>query len=139
MSVKTIANIIVSILQGISLKENIEIDSIVTKQELIGLAALFDDGKINNQGLLKAIDYFKIHKNTTNFDEEIEKLAILQLNDESALESFVDTVIEKYPAQVTDYKAGKINLIGFFVGKCMEESNKTGNPAKFKILLEKKL
>jgi Asp-tRNA(Asn)/Glu-tRNA(Gln) amidotransferase B subunit len=142
--IKTVANIITTTLLSLSTKYDRPVESLLNKEIFFELAKLFDTDQINNQGLQKAIEYFIENPdlqtvNSTKFFKIIEDLKILQLNDASALTGFVSIVVEKYPVQVAQYKEGKLALIGFLVGKCMEESNKTGNPAKFKELLTEAL
>lgn len=136
--VKTIANIIATVLIGYSSKTGKPIADLIKKEDLIELARLFESGEINNQGLQKVIEHL-IENPQINALQAVEKLGVKQVNDIESLEKYVDIVIDKYPVQLEQYRSGKTNLIGFFVGKCMEESAKSGNPAKFKELLERKL
>lgn len=62
-----------------------------------------------------------------------------QKNDLSALEAIVDTVLSENQDQVAEYKAGKENLFGYFVGQCMKLSKGQGNPKIFNELLKKKI
>ncbi len=136
--IKTIANIITSNLIALSTKLNKPVEELITKEQLIDLAQLFQDQSINNQALQVAIEHL-INNPSQSVESTVQKLDLIQVNDESALLIFVKTVIENNPNQVTEYRSGKVNIIGFLVGQCMKESNKSGNPAKFKELLEKQL
>ena len=71
--------------------------------------------------------------------EWVEKLWLKQSNDTSALEAIVDQIIIENDSQVTEYKAGKETLFGFFVGQCMKASKWQGNPKIFTEILKKKL
>jgi aspartyl-tRNA(Asn)/glutamyl-tRNA(Gln) amidotransferase subunit B len=44
------------------------------------------------------------------------------VNDTGAMEAIVDNVLATNASQVEEYKSGKVNLFGFFVGVCMKES-----------------
>ena len=136
--VKTIANIITSNLIALSTKLDKPVEELITKNQLIELAQLFENQSINNQGLQVAIEYL-ISNPSESVALAVEKLGLTQVNDESVLVNYVNTVISNSPNQVAEYRAGKINIIGYLVGQCMKESNKSGNPAKFKELLEKQL
>lgn len=136
--IKTIANIITSNLIALSTKLDKPVENLITKSQLIELAQLFQDQSINNQGLQVAIEYLINNPNET-VAASVQKLGLSQVNDESTLLEFVHTVINNNPNQITEYKSGKLNIIGFLVGQCMKESKKSGNPAKFKELLEKQL
>lgn len=135
---KTIANIITSNLIALATKLGRPLETLLTKAQLIELAQLFQDQSINNQGLQVAIEHLIANPSDT-VTSTVKSLNLMQVNDESALIGFVQTVINNSPKQVEEYKAGKQNIIGYLVGQCMKESNKSGNPAKFKELLEKEL
>lgn len=72
-------------------------------------------------------------------DEIIDRLGLRQKNDTKALEKIVDQVLADSPAQIADYKSGKVNIFGFFVGQCMKLSKGQGNPKIFTDILQKKL
>ncbi len=74
-----------------------------------------------------------------NADEWVAKLWLKQTNDTSALEAIVDTVLAESATQVAEYKSGKTNLFGFFVGQCMKKSAGQGNPKIFTEIITKKL
>ena len=74
-----------------------------------------------------------------NAREWTEKLGLKQSNDTGALEAIVDEVLAQNASQVEEYKGGKENLFGFFVGQCMKVSKGQGNPKMFTEILKKKL
>lgn len=74
-----------------------------------------------------------------NAMEWTEKLGLKQSNDTGALEAIVDEVLAQNASQVEEYKGGKENLFGFFVGQCMKASKGQGNPKIFTEILKKKL
>lgn len=74
-----------------------------------------------------------------NADEWTDSLSLRQKNDTAVLELIVDTVIAESPNQLAEYKSGKINLFGFFVGQCMKKSAGQWNPKIFTEILNKKL
>lgn len=57
-----------------------------------------------------------------NAREWTEKLGLKQTNDTAALEAIVDEVLASNASQVEEYKNGKENLFGFFVGQSMKAS-----------------
>ncbi len=72
-------------------------------------------------------------------NEWVEKLGLKQTNDMSALEKVVDAVLCESVVQVNEYKSGKTNLFGYFVGQCMKASKGQGNPKIFTEIITKKL
>ena len=69
----------------------------------------------------------------------VERKGLAQVSDAGALEAVVDAVIAQNPAEVARYKAGKANLLGFFVGQAMKELKGKGNPGALNALFRKKL
>jgi aspartyl-tRNA(Asn)/glutamyl-tRNA(Gln) amidotransferase subunit B len=136
--VKTVANIITGNLLGQATKLNREVDTLISKENLIELARLFEDSKINNQGIAKAIDIL-VQNPSETLDKILADNNLLQITDTSALAGFVDQVVGENQDKVAEYQSGKVQLIGFFVGQCMKISGGTGNPKLFNELLTQKL
>ncbi len=61
----------------------------------------------------------------------IEEKGFLQVSDTGALEAIVKEVIAQFPSQADEYRSGKVQLLGFFVGQCMKASKGSGNPKVF--------
>jgi aspartyl-tRNA(Asn)/glutamyl-tRNA(Gln) amidotransferase subunit B len=69
----------------------------------------------------------------------VERKGLAQVSDMGALEGVVEVVLARNPAEVERYKAGKANLLGFFVGQAMKELKGKGNPGALNALFKKKL
>ncbi|MGZ6123782.1 MAG: Asp-tRNA(Asn)/Glu-tRNA(Gln) amidotransferase subunit GatB [Myxococcales bacterium] len=69
----------------------------------------------------------------------VERKGLSQVSDAGALEAVVDAVIARNPSEVEKYKAGKANLLGFFVGQAMKDLKGKGNPGALNALFRKKL
>lgn len=132
--IKTVANIITNQLITYSTKNNKDLENLVSKENIIELATLFNDNKINNQGLSKAIDILAQNPES-NLSKVLEENKLIQTTDTNALQLIVDTVLGNNPSQVEQYKAGKTNVIGFLVGQCMKQAGGSGNPKIFNELL----
>jgi aspartyl-tRNA(Asn)/glutamyl-tRNA(Gln) amidotransferase subunit B len=74
-----------------------------------------------------------------NPKEIVEQKGLVQVTDESAIESVVDKVLANSPAEVEGYKSGKTKLMGFFVGQVMKETKGKANPQMVNKLLKNKL
>lgn len=72
-------------------------------------------------------------------DDVIAAKGLKQITDSAAIEAVVDKVIEENPDQVAEYRAGKEKLIGFFVGKVMQETKGQANPGQVNKILKDKL
>lgn len=53
---------------------------------------------------------------------------LAQVNDEEAIKTAIQKVLDANPSEVAAYKGGKDKLIGFFVGQVMKETKGAGNP-----------
>jgi aspartyl-tRNA(Asn)/glutamyl-tRNA(Gln) amidotransferase subunit B len=62
-----------------------------------------------------------------------------QVSDEGSTLAAVETVLARSTAEVERYRAGKVQLLGFFVGQVMKEMKGKGNPALIGELVKKKL
>jgi aspartyl-tRNA(Asn)/glutamyl-tRNA(Gln) amidotransferase subunit B len=71
--------------------------------------------------------------------EIVKAKGLQQVSDEGALEKIIDEVMAKNPQQVSQYRSGKDQVFGFFVGQVMKASGGKANPAKVNELLKRKL
>jgi aspartyl-tRNA(Asn)/glutamyl-tRNA(Gln) amidotransferase subunit B len=71
--------------------------------------------------------------------EIVKAKGLTQVSDEGALEKIVDEVMAKNPQQLGQYRGGKEQVFGFFVGQVMKASGGKANPAKVNELLKRKL
>ncbi len=72
-------------------------------------------------------------------DAIIEAKGLKQVTDAGAIEALVDAAIADNPEQLTQYRAGKHKVLGFFVGQVMKASQGKANPAQVNEMLKKKL
>jgi aspartyl-tRNA(Asn)/glutamyl-tRNA(Gln) amidotransferase subunit B len=69
----------------------------------------------------------------------VEREGLAQVSDRGAVETVVDEVLAANPKVVADYKAGKVNVLGFLTGAVMKQSRGKANPALAQELLKEKL
>jgi aspartyl-tRNA(Asn)/glutamyl-tRNA(Gln) amidotransferase subunit B len=134
---KTIANIICGPLLAISNKNNLSLNGVITQTQLIELADLFENGKINNQGITKILEFLieKKESKAEKIEKIADKLHLLQVTDTDFLVKIVQEIITENVPQVQDYLAGKVQILGFLVGQCMKKAKGQGNPQLFNELL----
>lgn len=135
---KTASNLITGNLLALSLKQDLEIATILTLKQIYSLTDLLDNKKISNLALQKILELL-IQKQELEVEAVATENGLIQVSDDTALQAFVDLVIKDNPAVVEQYKSGKVQVIGFLIGACMKESKGRGNPERFKNLLEKTL
>jgi aspartyl-tRNA(Asn)/glutamyl-tRNA(Gln) amidotransferase subunit B len=61
------------------------------------------------------------------------------VTDTGAIEAMIDEVLTNNPDQVQQYRDGKEQLFGYFVGQVMKASKGKANPAQVNEILKQKL
>lgn len=135
---RTLANIITVVLPPKAEEKKLDLLSLVRAKNILSLAEMFSSKQINNQGMGKALDIV-IETPEANIEDIVATHNLMQVNDDSILLAFVESVLAGHPGPVEEYKGGKEAVIGFLVGQCMKESKGVGNPQKFRELLVEKL
>ena len=112
-------------------------ESPVSAQNLAELIKALDAGKINNnQGKEVLAEMFRTGKTAP---EIIAEKGLEQVSDTGEIEKIVDEIITANPNQVEQYRAGKEQLFGFFVGQTMKASKGKANPKVVNEILRTKL
>jgi aspartyl-tRNA(Asn)/glutamyl-tRNA(Gln) amidotransferase subunit B len=78
-------------------------------------------------------------KDETDPDTIIATRGLKQVTDTTAIEHLIDEVLVQNPGQVEQYRAGKEQLLGYFVGQVMKKSGGKANPQQLNELLKNKL
>lgn len=107
----------------------------LTPENLAELVGLIEKNTIsNNIGKQILIDMLETGEKASLI---VEKKGLSQITDTDAIRKMVQEVVDNNPNQVEQYKAGKTNLLGFFVGQIMKATKGRANPkAVNEILLE---
>ena len=119
-------------------KEELAIqDSPVDASALAGLIKRIKDNTISSK-IAKTV-FEAMVAGEGDADSIIETKGLKQVTDTGAIEKMVDDVIANNPAQVQQFRDGKEQVIGFFVGQVMKASQGKANPAQVNQLLRDKL
>jgi aspartyl-tRNA(Asn)/glutamyl-tRNA(Gln) amidotransferase subunit B len=109
----------------------------VSPERLVDLLVMVDKGVIS---LKVARDIFPdLYRSDKTPQQIVQEKGLTQVSDEGALEKMIDEVLSKNPTQVTQFKEGKQQVLGFLVGQVMKVSGGKANPSKVNELLKKKL
>jgi len=122
-----------------NLKEDkVEFEDIkIEAASLAGMIQLIDSGKISGK-IAKQV--FQEMLKTGVYAKKIEESkGLAQISDPKLVEEIVDKVLAASPGQIEQYRSGKSNLYGFFVGQVMKESKGQANPALINKFLKEKL
>lgn len=112
-------------------------DSPIQAERLATLIQRIKDNTISGK-IAKTVFEAMLDDNS-DVDAIIEAKGLKQVTDSGALESLVDQVIANNPDQVQQYRDGKVQVIGFLVGQCMQLSKGKANPAQVNEILRSKL
>lgn len=111
----------------------------VPAEKMAALIALIDEGKLSNSAAAQGVFPVMIKHPERSPLEIATETGLLQESDSSTIEPLVEEVLAKYPEKITEYKNGKVNLIGLFVGEVMKLSKGKADPKLTNELLRKKL
>ena len=100
----------------------------VTPKQLAELISIIDEGKISHSTASQKV-FPALVKNPAKTPLQIaQELNLIQESNSDALQDFVNQVIAKYPEKVTEYKNGKVTLVGLFMGEVMKLSGGKADP-----------
>ena len=110
----------------------------VSAEQLGALITRIQDGTVSNNAARQVFDALWSGEGT-QVDSLIEAKGLRQLNDSSALEGIVDTVIAANAKNVAEYRAGNAKALNALVGQIMKGSAGKANPQQVNELLKAKL
>ena len=110
----------------------------VSAAQLGALITRIQDSTISNNAARQVFDALWSGEGT-QVDALIDAKGLRQLNDSSALEGIVDTVIAANPKNVAEYRAGNAKALNALVGQIMKGSAGKANPQQVNELLKAKL
>ncbi len=120
--------------------KNADIDIAACKikaEDLGAMIRLIDDKTISGKIAKDVfVEMFAAGKSPT---EIVKEKGLSQITDIAAIEKIVDEVVAANPKEVENYRAGKSQLMGFFVGKVLKASGGKANPQAVNEILKKKL
>ena len=97
-----------------------------TPAQIAELLVLVDRGIISGKQAKEVLA--KLHGKSEMPSALVEREGMAMLSDASALESVAQKILDANPKQVAQLRAGKTQLMGFFVGQLMKETKGSANP-----------
>jgi aspartyl-tRNA(Asn)/glutamyl-tRNA(Gln) amidotransferase subunit B len=97
----------------------------VAPAELAALVRLVGDGSISRANAREVLELHVASGDTTA--AIVEARGFRQISDAGALGATIDEVIAANPAAVADYRAGKVEVVGFLVGQVMKATRGQAN------------
>jgi aspartyl-tRNA(Asn)/glutamyl-tRNA(Gln) amidotransferase subunit B len=109
----------------------------ITAPALAGLVRLVADGTLSGK---MAKDVFAaMVESGESAAAVVARLGLQQIRDPDALAAIIDAVLAASAGQVAKYRAGKTNLLGFFVGQVMQRTRGQASPGEVNRLLLERL
>jgi len=109
----------------------------VPAASLGALITLVKDGTLSLQAAKKV--FAEVRSSGGEPRGVAERLGLIQVRDESALEEWVDAVVAAHPDEVARYRAGETKLVGFLVGQIMKRSQGKADPKGVQPVLLRRL
>ena len=135
---KTVANWVTGTLFAALNKSGKSIgQSPVTAEQLGGLMDLMADGTIS--GKIAKDVFEEMFETGKDADTVVDEKGLKQVSDSGAIEAMIDEVLAANPDKAEEYRAGKVQLLGFFVGQVMKASGGKANPGVVNEVLRAKL
>ena len=137
---KSLVNWLLGSIRALLNEEGISIAAYKVKpDQLAEVINLVDDKKISQQNALQQL----LPALVANQDKTVEILAtelnLLIVEDNDAINEFIDEVLTKYKPQVEAYKSGKKGVLGLFVGEVMKLAKGKADAKKISDLIIDKL
>lgn len=98
----------------------------ITPTLLAELINLLDKGTINTRTAQEV--FALVAQSGKSPAVLVKERGLEQIGSAEELKQLVSEIITAHPAQVTEYRAGKTKLLGFFVGQAMAKTKGKGNP-----------
>jgi aspartyl-tRNA(Asn)/glutamyl-tRNA(Gln) amidotransferase subunit B len=134
---KLIANWTINDLMGRLAKDGHDIDSSpIPPEDVAGLVKLIEDGVISSKIAREVFD--RMWAGEGSPAGIVEKHGLVQVTDTGAIEAVADKIIAANPDKVAQAK-DKPQMIGWFVGQVMRETQGKANPAAVNEILKQKL
>ncbi|HEU4413112.1 MAG TPA: Asp-tRNA(Asn)/Glu-tRNA(Gln) amidotransferase subunit GatB [Polyangiaceae bacterium] len=134
---KKLANFVMGEVLAGARTEGLEATFAARPGQVAELLRLVDAGTISGK---QAKDvYAAVAGGDASPEAYVREHGLAVTSDEAALEAACRRVLEANPKQVAGYRAGKANLLGYFVGAVMKETSGRANPALVNALLKRLL
>lgn len=106
-------------------------------EDLAKVIRMVDDGTINNATGKSLLG--KVQETGKAPMALVEAEGLAQVSDDAALERAIASVMTANPAEVSSFREGKEELLGWFMGQVMRETRGKADPQRTRELLQKAL
>lgn len=114
------------------------VDFAVTPQALASVVARVEQRSITGRQAKELYAFLRDHKRT-DVDAVVAEQGMNVVRDEGALTAVVDGLLAAHPKEAEKLKAGKGNVMGFFVGQVMKQMAGKADPKSVQELIRSRL
>ena len=111
----------------------------LTPKQIAEIIVLIDSGKISNTAASNKLFPEMIAQPAKSAEDIAKALDLLQNSDSSELQNLIDAALANFGDKVTEYKNGKVGLLGMFVGEVMKLSKGKADPKLLNQLMKESL
>ncbi|MBI5643407.1 MAG: Asp-tRNA(Asn)/Glu-tRNA(Gln) amidotransferase subunit GatB [Deltaproteobacteria bacterium] len=112
-------------------------DCPVKPDSIASLIQMVKGGEISGKMAKEVFE--EMYKTGKGPKEVVQSKGMAQISNEDELSKIIDNVISGNPENLARYKAGRVQLFGFFVGETMKATKGQANPQVINKLLKEKL
>jgi len=109
----------------------------LSPEYLAEIIKLVDANTINNSTGKSLL--LKVQESGRAPGEIVQAEGLAQVSDDAAIRAVVQSILEANPKEVQSYRAGKVTLIGWFVGQVMRQMRGKADPGLARTILEELL
>jgi aspartyl-tRNA(Asn)/glutamyl-tRNA(Gln) amidotransferase subunit B len=118
-------------------ERGVELAGTIAPGRLAALVAMVEAGTISNSAAKEV--FAAVAATGEEPAAAVERLGLAQVSDASEIEGWIEEVLEQNPAQVAQYRAGRVQVAGFLVGQVMKRSGGRAEPKSVQQLLRRAL
>lgn len=108
-------------------------------EKIAEIIALIDAGKVSNAAASQRLFPAMVEQPAKSAEQIASELDLLQNSNSGELQELVNQVLARFPQKVDEYKAGKVGLLGMFVGEVMKLSKGKADPKLLNQLMKETL
>ncbi|HRD38742.1 MAG TPA: Asp-tRNA(Asn)/Glu-tRNA(Gln) amidotransferase subunit GatB [Bacteroidia bacterium] len=103
------------------------------------IIALIDEGKISHAAASQKLFPALVANPAKSPESLATELDIIQNSNSGEIQALVEQAVNKFPEKITEYKNGKVGLLGLFVGEVMKLSKGKADPKVVNQLVKEQL
>jgi aspartyl-tRNA(Asn)/glutamyl-tRNA(Gln) amidotransferase subunit B len=115
-------------------ERKVELGGTISPERLATLVGLVDAGRISGSAAKEV--FAAVAATGEDPAAAVERLGLAQVSDSSQIEGWIDEILEQNPAQAAQFRAGKVQVLGFLVGQVMKRSGGRAEPKAVQQLLK---